>query len=1102
MNPLVDLLLREDRVIVFDGAMGTGLDGLGLRPDDFDGHLGCYEILNRTRPDSVRGLHEAFLDAGCDVIETNTFGANRISLDHRGLGPEARDLNRRAALLAQEAVRKLATPHQPRFVVGSIGSTHRLPTLGQVTFAQLLDVYGEQALGLLDGGVDGFLVETSQDILQIKAAMLAIRRVAPDHPVLVSLTLQPGGRTLLGTEVATALATLLPLHPAAFGLNCSAGPHELAPHIRALARLSPIPVSVMPNAGLPELIGDRATFPMTPQDFAEGLVPLVVEHGVRIVGGCCGTTPQHIAALVSGLAKRPPAVRKPSARAVTAMLTSLYETVPLRRPVRPLRVGERASASGSRAFRRRLLADDLDGAAALARTQEADGAHAIDLCVAATGRDEARDMVAIADRLNRVSRLPLCIDTTRHEVMEVALQHVTGRAVLNSLTLEDPDRARRILALARDYGAAVVALAIDEEGMALTAERKIAVCERVLALAVREFGLQAHDILFDFLTLALASTKGPARAAARETLDAIRQFKRRHPECLTILGISNVSYGLPEALRPIVNQVFLREAVDAGLDAAITDPSQPGVAGVDEPTVRLIEDFVLDRVGSDSGDPLATLLQRFHAPHRTPPAPVRAPATVAERLERQVFEGDLGQITILVDAAVAVHGARHVLDAILLPAMQQVGQMFEVGRMPLPFVLQAAQVMQTATQHLGPLLQGSESRRRGRIVLATVTGDVHDIGKNLVDIILRNNGFEVVNLGVRVGVDAIIRACEEQSVDAIGMSGLLVQSALVMRDNLAAMKAHGLSIPVLVGGAALSERFCREQLVPQYDGPVFHGKDAFDALRIMRDIEATADASGIGTAQGGQNAPQAGSTPRNDVPVRPPRPFTAVLSKSIKPPFQGTRLMELPAVEVLAALDEDALFVRRWQYRRGSGSDADWQALIDSEARPALAAWKDRVLKDGLLLPRAVLALLPATPREDGLAVAHTDRVVRFALPTREAGWFAAFVVTIGPGLPGRIADLFAEGSYRDYLLLHGLAVECAEAAAEVMQSRCSALLGGIPMQRRSFGFPGCPTLEAQRDLLELLDAQRIGITLTESFQMVPEYSVSAVFGPPFNEEV
>ena len=1127
------MTLLAERVLIFDGATGSNLQGYDLTPDDFAGAEGCNEVLVRTRPDVVQGLHESFLRAGCHVVETNSFGGTRVVLDEFELGHEARALNRRAAELALEVARDHSTADRPRYVAGSMGPGTKLPSLEHIGFDELVAAYQEQAAGLIEGGVDLLAVETCQDVLQTRAALRAVRlelgRAERRVPVLVSLTLEVVGTMLLGTELPAALAALLPLRPDILGLNCATGPLEMKRHVQLLSRSCPLPLSVMPNAGLPDNVDGRPVYPLSPEEFARWHASFVSEDGVQVVGGCCGTSPEHVAALVREVEQLQPAARSPRWEPA---VSSLYSAVPLDQQPKPLLVGERTNANGSRKFRKLLLADNWDGMVQLARGQERGGAHTLDLCVAYVGRDEQRDINEVTSRYTRQVRLPLVIDSTQPEVMEAALKRCGGRCVLNSINLEDgEDRARQVLTLARDFGAAVVALTIDEQGMARSLERKLEVAERIYRLATEAFGLAPHDLIFDVLTFTICSGDKELRDAAVQTLEAIEQVKTRLPGVWTILGVSNISFGLKPRSRHVLNSVFLQQAVQRGLDLAIVEARKITPLNRIDPEARtLAEDLLADR--REQGDPLQAYMQHFAAAGKGPAGAVAAQdsGTLSERLHRRVVDGDRTDLELLLAAALTVQQPLQIINGVLIPAMKEVGELFGSGQMQLPFVLQSAEVMKHAVSLLEPVMErsGVKTEPRGTLVLATVKGDVHDIGKNLVDILLSNNGYRVVNLGIKIGVEQMIESWQQEQADAIGMSGLLVKSTMVMRENLEELRRRGLQPHVLLGGAALTRRYVERDLRQVYGSRVSYGKDAFEGMDLMQQVVE-------GSAPAPDAAPLPDSKPANlqaalGDHLELARACTAA-PEGIEPcdvpqaPFLGSRVADLPLPQVLDLLNETTLFRGQWQYRRGKLPAEKFAEVIEQQARPALERLRRQVIDEQLLQPRAVYGYFPCAAASNELTVLDPEtgqQRARFHFPRQlkpphlcvadffsngDQDLFGCFVVTVGQQAAARVAQLFEEHRYRDYLHLHGLAVEAAEAAAEYVHRLMRQQLGihqqdapqaeGLFRQqyrgsRYSFGYPSSPDLEDQRALFELLQPERIDVSLTEQCQMVPEQSVSA----------
>ncbi len=1115
------------RVVIFDGAVGTNLQDRDLTIDDFWGNEGCNEILVRSRPDVVRDLHTSFLEVGCDVVETNTFGGTAVVLAEYGLDDQDYALNQEAARLAREVAADFATKDHPRFVAGSMGPGTKLPSLGHISFNDLHAAYRRQAAGLIDGGVDLLIVETCQDLLQTKAALVAIfdefakRKLC--LPVIAQVTMETTGAMLLGSDMLTALTALSPLPIDVLGLNCATGPNAMGAHLRTLAGAWPGPISVQPNAGMPETRDGRTVYALTPDELAYHLHHFVTDLGAGIVGGCCGNTPAHLKAVVmkvAGLAPKPRQVHvEPAAASLYG--TAAYDVTP-----KPLIIGERTNANGSKKFRELLLADDFDGMVAVAKEQVHEQAHILDVCVAYVGRDEVQDMARLAFRLNTDCTAPLMIDSTEPPAIESALQRLAGKGLVNSINLEDGEgRAREILALCRRYGAGVVALTIDEQGMAQTAARKLEIARRLYALAVDQGGLQPADIFFDTLTFTLGSGDEEYRRSAIETIDAIRSIKAELPGVHTVLGVSNVSFGLRPLIRHRLNSVFLHHAIAAGLDAAIVHAGKiRPLYQLPDDERQMLEDLVFDR-RRDDYDPLTAIIEHYqdHKGDQDRRGEL-IDLPIEERLQRRIIDGDRPGLENDLDLALESYNALDIINNLLLAGMKTVGELFGSGEMQLPFVLQSAETMKAAVSHLEPHLDKRSGSPAGKMVIATVKGDVHDIGKNLVDIILTNNGFQVVNLGIKQPVEAIIGAFEREQADVIGMSGLLVKSTLVMQDNLEVLRERQLSPPVILGGAALTRRYVEEDLRSVYaDGPVFYAKDAFECLKLMREISTGA-------------APPA-SRP---APKRRSRPKSPRLSRRKKiepvavppvPPFWGGRMVTgIPVAAVTPFINRVALFRGQWGVRKKGRSGEDYERLVQESLEPALQRLIRRTQEDQLLQPGVVYGYFPCNSEDEVLHVYATPDaekpIVSLEFPRQAeangrciADFFkplssgvqdvlAAHLVTIGPQATAEAQHLFETDRYTDYLYFHGYAVETAEALAEYWHREIRRELGisgqdgtDIPAlfrqqyqgSRYSFGYPACPNLEDQEHIFTLLQPERIGVTLTEEWQLIPEQSTSAI---------
>jgi 5-methyltetrahydrofolate--homocysteine methyltransferase len=1127
------LSLWREKVVIFDGAMGTALQEFELSIDDYAGHEGCPEILCSSRPEVMRRVHAGYLEAGCDIIETNTFGGNRIVLAEYGLADRARELACCAAALAREMADDYSRPGKPRFVAGSMGPGTRLPSLGQVSFRELQAAFEPLAVGLIEGGADLLMIETCQDPLQLKAAIFAaraaMRALGRKLPILASITVETTGAMLVGTELAAAAAIARALDVDVLGLNCATGPREMRRFVKQLAEVGPERLSVLPNAGLPENANGEIRYPMGPEEFARLTAQFVSEYQVGAVGGCCGTTAAHIRELVRAVEQLPPPRRKP--RTIPAV-TSLYRAVSLRQTPPPLIVGERTNANGSKRFRQHLLAEDLDGQVAVAREQAEGGAHVLDLSVAYVGRDEQRDMARLVPLLATQVDIPLMIDSTNPEVIRTALELHGGRCIVNSINLEDGrQRLDQIATLAKEHGAALIALTIDEQGMARSVEHKLAVAERIYRICTEEHGLRPEDLIVDMLTFTVASGDEDSRRAAVNTLEAIRRFKTRFPRAHTILGVSNVSFGLKQIGRRILNSVFLALAVEAGLDMAIVNAR--GIlplARIDPDDAAAAKALLLDDRTNDP-DPLMAFIRRFQNRKPSGPSPNGNHSKPPDqRLTAAVLGGRKSEIEHLIKTLLQTTPPLEIINTILIPAMRQVGELFAAGKMQLPFVLQSAEVMKSAVKLIEPHLDHADSASQGTLVLATVRGDVHDIGKNLVDIILSNNGFRVINLGIRVSLEEMLAAAHRHHADAIGMSGLLVKSTIIMKENLEEMARRGETIPVLLGGAALNRKYVEEDLRTVYAPGVHYGADAFEGLRLMQQLTARTHANDKPTPTRESKPPVIRTTPPPPDPAWP-RPPIDHNSPPPQPPAWETRIQQEITIETITPfLNRTALIRGRWRYRRGKQNRQEFDEQLAREIEPLLQELLQRCTKEKLIQPATIHGYWPC--RSQGETLIILDRQNRQPLhkltfPRRRkpphwciADFFrpldypgpddviALFACTVGPRALEEAQRLFQMDRYRDYLHLHGLAVEMAEATAEWLHLQIRKELGiaektsldesALASQkyrgaRYSFGYPACPDLSGQRTLFQLLHPERIGIQLTETDLMTPEASVSAI---------
>jgi 5-methyltetrahydrofolate--homocysteine methyltransferase len=1144
-------LLRRtlsERVVIADGAMGTMLQAANPSLADFENHEGCNEILNVSRPDIVRSVHDEYLAAGVDAIETNTFGANWSNLADYGIEERIYELAFAGGTIAREAADAFSTPDKPRFVLGSLGPGTKLPSLGHTTYENLKIAYYTAAKGLADSGCDALLVETSQDLLQVKAAVngcrQAILEAAHDIVLIAQVTVETTGTMLMGSEIGAALNALEPMGVDLIGLNCATGPAEMSEHLRYLSKNAKIAISVMPNAGLPQLGPNGATYPLEPDELATALDGFVTDYGISLIGGCCGTTPAHLAAVVSKLSKRKISTRTP---ALDPGASSLYQYVPFRQDKTYLAIGERTNANGSRAFRDALLAEDWEKCVEIARDQIRDGAHMLDLSVDYVGRDGAADMSQIASRFATASTLPIVLDSTEPNVLKAGLEHLGGRCVINSVNYEDGDgptsRFAKIMPLVKEHGASVVALTIDEEGQARDAEWKLRIARRLIKDLHDNWGMNIGDILIDCLTFPIATGQEETRKDGIETIEAIKRLKIEFPEVQTTLGVSNVSFGLNPAARVVLNSVFLHECVQAGLDSAIVHPSKiTPMARIDERQKQVALDLVYDRRVFDGDectyDPLQEFLQMFDGVELATSKNARAEALAAlplfERLQRRIIDGEKVGLDDDLKAAMAEGTPPlEIINSHLLEGMKIVGELFGKGEMQLPFVLQSAEVMKTAVAMLEPFMEKTGDDGRGTILLATVRGDVHDIGKNLVDIILTNNGYRVVNIGIKQTINQIIDGATESNADAIGMSGLLVKSTVIMKENLEELTARGLDQrwPIVLGGAALTRAYVEQDLASMFPGEVRYARDAFEGLRLMDAIMA------VKRGEEGASLPalrerRVANTriKTEEVPIDTHRSDVASDNSIPNPPFFGSRVIKgIQLSDYAGMLDERALFVGQWGLK---GNRGEYESMVEGEGRPRLRALINEVQSKGWLNAAVVYGYFPCYSEGNDLVILHHEgdnkgkERTRFTFPRQSrdrrlciSDFFAAkdsgktdvvafHIVTMGSTVSEASAKLFADNNYREYLELHGLSVQLTEALAEHWHARIreelevksedSTDLQGILDQgyrgsRYSFGYPACPDLEQQVQLCELLDPARIGVELSEEFQLHPEQSTSAI---------
>ena len=1170
----------NDRVLVFDGAAGTWLQLHDLQIEDYGSAEleGCPEILNETRPELIRQMHTEYLDAGADIIETNTFGGMRATLHEYGLAERTEEINEMAARIARQAADDYSTPDKPRFVAGSIGPGTRFASLGHVRYEELREQIGEQARGLIRGGVDVLLLETQFDLLGIKAGMNgcreAMRDVGREVAIQVQVTIELTGRMLPGTEIGAALVALDAMRPDVIGINCATGPEEMSEHIRHLSQHSRIPISVLPNAGLPSVVDGEMHYDLTAEQFVEHQTRFITDFGITIVGGCCGTTPEYIRQLAEAVKELHPAPREP---AFEHGVASIYSAVTLGGDEdggasNLLMIGERTNANGSKKFRDAMLDADWDTCVAMAKEQVKEGSAIIDVCVDYVGRDGAGDMDEVAQRFATQSSVPLVLDSTEPEVLEAGLRWLGGRAILNSANLEDSDtegsRADRVFKLAKEYGAAVICLLIDEEGQARDVEWKMRVAHRIHDLAVGRYGLEPQDLIFDALTFPLSTGDDDLRRDAIATIEAIRRIKSELPGVSTTLGLSNVSFGLKPAARHVLNSVFLHECQLAGLDSAIVHAAKiVPLNRIPQEQRDVCLDLIWDRRGTEGVlsegdgkyDPLMKLLEIF-ADVQTAAVVVedRTDWTIDHRLSQRIIDGDRDGLVPDLEVALAEgYTPLAIINDVLLAGMKVVGELFASGEMQLPFVLQSAETMKTAVAFLEPMMERAEGETgKGRIVLATVKGDVHDIGKNLVDIILTNNGYEVHNLGIKISITEMIDKALEIKADAIGMSGLLVKSTLIMRDNLNELNDRGLqNIPVLLGGAALTRTYVEKDLREVYEGRLFYGKDAFEGLRVMDRLgeirlgDHDADDGMVPSERELHRHRVAAEEPAEAIEIPARSPEVETDNEVYVPPFLGSKVIKGISLDDIAAyINETALFRNQWQFRPELLPDGTKEndGQFKDRIRPILREQLGEAKERGLLIPQVVYGFYPVNADGDDIVIwtdeARDTELTRFHYPRQSTAPFlcisdffrplvdgvpgsgepdyAAFhIVTMGATVSEFAAELFAENRYQEYLLLHGLGVEMAEALAEFWHRRIREEWGfadqdpepivGNPTQtalaglfrqkyrsgRYSWGYPACPDLEDNEKVAALLGSSRIGVECTEetSFQYQPEQTTSAL---------
>ncbi len=1108
-------MVANENILIFDGACGTNLQAMDLPESAWGGRAGCTEFLNVSAPEAIVDLHAMFVDAGAQVIETNTLGCNPTVLAEYDLVDRLEELTAAAVANARSAIGS----REGHYIAGSIGPGTRLPSLGQIDVDSLVAGYTRQIRVLIEEGVDLLLIETCQDLLHVKTMVRTCREISEQLgrpvPISVSVTLEETGTMLVGADIAAVAAALEPLGLFSLGLNCATGPEGMASHVHYLSRRWPGRISVIPNAGMPEVSDGKVAYNLSPADFAACVKGYVQRDGVSMVGGCCGTRPEHIRALADALRDVQPGPRSID---TPATLSSGYQAVEVRQDIPPMIIGERTNAHGSKAFREKLKADDFDGALAIGLQQERSGAHAVDLCAAYAGRDETADLTRLTRLFAESIKVPVVLDTTNPDALAAALAVYPGRCVINSINLEDGGAsADRVCQLAKAHGAAVVALTIDADGMAKTADRKLAIARKLYQKAVGEHGLRPQDLLFDPLTFTIASGEQASRSAGLETLEGIGRIKAEFPDSQVLLGLSNISFGLPKHARHVLNSVFLARAVDAGVDVAIVDPAKMIALDRIPAEQRELCEKLIDNDRAD-GDPLMALIEHFEeaVDRSQQSSPTEAVVGAEAALTEKVLSGDGQDLDELLAALLVKYAPAEIINQILLPAMQTVGERFGAGEMLLPFVLQSAETMKRSVRLLEPHMDAADTEAGSAVLLATVAGDVHDIGKNLVGIILSNNGYRVYDEGIKVPAETIVAKAQAHNVAAIGLSGLLVKSALGMQDVLKALQAAGLSVPVLLGGAALTRKYVAESCAPLYDGPVVYCPDAFAGLRAVQQMEAGTLTSTTADNVAASSEP-AEAEPATTLTWDHPTP---------RLPREGVEhLLEIGPAEVLPFVNEQALFRWRWGYRKGEMSDEEYDKLLDETVRPLYQDLQRRSLHEGLVRPKAAIGTYRCRRDGDRLIVDAPSGQEVFAFPRQSnpphrslADYFRSadqggdvlslMIVTVGGEIGQEIQRLYERDAYRDYLVLHGFSVEMTEALAECIHDRVRRQLGiepggrgeghvavvrSYPGRRYSFGYAACPDLSQQEKVVRLLAAEQIGVRLSEGYQMVPEQSVSAL---------
>lgn len=1141
----IEALIKE-KILVIDGAMGTQIQALEIPTSAWEGLEGCNELLNTTCKEEISKIHKGYLLAGADIIKTNTFGALPWVLEDYGIGQRTYELAKAGAVIVKEACEAFSTPEKPRFVAGAMGPGTKLPSLGHIGYDEMYEGYKLCVQGLIDGGADLFLIETAQDPLQIKAALHAIEDVQKSlHvklPVMVSVTIELSGTMLIGTDATTIATILEPFDILSLGFNCGTGPEQVEKHLKTLSSIWGKPISVHANAGLPQNRGGYTFYPMGPREFAQFQEDFTLIDGVSILGGCCGTTPQHILELSRRVEGKKPL---PPKGVMERSIASLFETRALKQNPAPFLVGERSNATGSKAFRELLLAEDYDGTLSVAQQQVRSGAHGIDVSVGFAGRDENKDTKEVMGRYVQKILLPLMPDTTQLPSLEVALKLIGGKPIINSVNLEDGvEKFDKVCSIAKRFGAALVCLTIDETGMAKTKEQKVKIAERIYTLATQNHGIHPEDLVFDLLTFTVGSGDPEYHTAAIETIEAIREFHAMHPEVGFVLGVSNISFGLAKNAREYLNSVFLHHCVQAGLSMAIVNVKNTlPMHKISEIDKKICEDLLFNR--REEGDPLFKFISHFEGvvENKEENDALFEAMSTKEKLASLLIDGDKERILKLLVTAKDEIDPALIVNEILIDAMKEVGELFGSGKMQLPFVLQSAEVMKASVDYLQPFLPKKEKSSTTTLIIGTVKGDVHDVGKNLVDIILSNNGFKVINIGIKADLEQFLEALKEHKADAIGMSGLLVKSTNVMKENLEAMQKMGIKIPVILGGAALTDGFVEDFCRPIYDGPIFYCKDAFEGIEAMSRIEA----KNHNTSFGHKIIENSITKANKEVVEIPYFSDIKMPSRTIKiptPPFWGRKVLKTDVKDLAYAwINHKILFAQRWGYSGKGQSKEEKQKQLDEVLWPTYERVKADIERLGLFEPTVIYGYYPARSDENKLLLFDEDegyfseaqvdteptkviaqRAIKvFDFPRQNRAPFRCLSDFISPSRHDVLAlscvsagakfsayekELYDAGNFTEYFFVHGVGVELAEALAEIVHKQIRLDLGiaegegnslrDVRMKRYtgcrySFGYPACPQLEDTQIIFDLLKPEEFGISLSETFQIHPEQSTTAI---------